>query len=251
MAKPRALVVDDDAGVREVLADALGLEGIEFVLARGAAEAIGALDAGFRPSVILLDLLMPGVSGERLLPQLRQHPAANAVPVIAMSASPDRLARIEGPDARLAKPFDFDALLELVLRLSARGDTAGLVVGIPLLDAEHVVQVDLARGFAGALRDGGDMQQAVRLLDELIHCANDHFSNERELMLRHAYPDSMAHLGEHARWLSALQRLRAADRARTSGPSAGEAMALEASLESHIITMDRDLARHLTARGAT
>lgn len=246
----QALVVDDDAGVREVIADALGLEEIDVVSARGAVEAIGALDGGFRPSVILLDLLMPGVSGERLLPQLRQHPAARGVPVIAMSASPERLARIEGPDGRLAKPFDLDALLDMIGRLCARRVPPALVMGFPVLDAEHQTQLDLAQSLAEALRRGRDTQQAVSLLDQLIDCTKSHFSSEGELMRRHAYPDFVAHLGEHARHVSELERWRAADIARTSSTTAGEAIALRASIERHIVTMDRDLARYLTTRGA-
>ena len=246
MAHPcrRALVVDDDEGVREVIADALSLEEIDVVTARGAAEALSALDEGCRPTVILLDLLMPGVSGERLLPMLRQHPAARGVPIVAMSASPDRLARIDGPDARLAKPFDLSVLLDTMGRLCAGG---GLWLGIPLFDSEHRRLLDLADALAEALRGGGETQQAERLIDDLIDCTRDHFSNEGELMRRHGYPHSAVHLDEHARHVAELEGWRERSAARTA---VRDARALRASIEDHIATMDRDLARHLAARGA-
>lgn len=122
------LVVDDDDALREVIAFSLEMESIEVVSARGGAEAISALNGGFRPSVILLDLLMPDISGERLVPLLRAHPSACEAPIIAMSASPERLALVEGPAARLPKPFDLDALygtMERLCRVPVTGEGAG------------------------------------------------------------------------------------------------------------------------------
>ena len=235
MAHPcrRALVVDDDEGVREVLADSLQLEGMEVVSARGGAEALSALDAGCSPSVILLDLLMPGMSGERLLPILRRHPAAQGVPVVAMSASPDRLARIEGPDARLPKPFDLGVLLDLIDRLCAAREPGRLVLGLAGIDSEHRTQLELATAIAEQ-PGGGEALRATSLIDELI---------EGELMRRHAYPHSAVHFVEHARQVVELERWREAS------PSAPEARKVISSMEQHIATMDRDLARYLEARG--
>ncbi len=106
-----ALVVDDDPAVLEVIGDALRDGGVEVALARGAREAILALDRGFTPSVILVDLVMPGMGGERLFQELRSHPAARGVPMVAMSASPRLLERVgEEASARLSKPFDLGTL---------------------------------------------------------------------------------------------------------------------------------------------
>jgi hemerythrin-like metal-binding protein len=237
------LVIDDDAGIREVIADALQLEGIDVVPARGGAEAIAALDAGCRPDVVLLDLLMPGISGERLLPMLRQHPAAGAVPVLIMSASPERLARIEGADARLPKPFHLDMLLETIDRLCSARPGDGLVLGIPGVDEQHRRQLDLAGSLHDALVGGAGERRATELLDELIDFTQDHFANEGELMRRHAYPEASAHLREHARQVEELGRWRKAAGAMR------DAIALKAGLEVHVGTMDRDLARYLSTRG--
>jgi hemerythrin-like metal-binding protein len=244
----QALVVDDDAGVREVIADALQLEDIDVVPARGGGEAIAALDGGCRPGIILLDLLMPGISGERLLPVLRQHPHAHGVPIVVMSASPERLARIEGPDARLAKPFHLDALLATIDRLCAAAGVDRLVLGIPAVDAQHDGQLALAGSLVDALRDGGDVGGAARILDELIDRTREHFASEGELIRRHRYLDSAVHLGEHARCVAELERCRLALSGPTL-PTAREAESLKIGIEVHVATMDRDLARHLTARG--
>jgi hemerythrin-like metal-binding protein len=241
-------VVDDDSGVREVIADALALEEIDVVPARGGSEAIAALDGGCRPGIILLDLLMPGISGERLLPMLRQHPGAQGVPIVVISASPERLARIDGPDARLSKPFHLDALLATIDRLCTAGDGARVLLGIPLVDAQHEGQLVLAGAFLDALRDGVDAAAAAKALDELIDRTREHFSTEGELIRRHRYPDAAVHLGEHARCLADLERCRTALYGPTL-PTARDATSLRTSMEVHVATMDRDLARHLAARG--
>lgn len=244
----QALVVDDDAGVREVIADALQLEEIDVVPARGGGEAIAALDGGCKPGIILLDLLMPGISGERLLPVLRQHPGAHGVPIVVMSASPERLARIEGPDARLAKPFHLDALLATIDRLCVPGEGDRVVLGIPLVDAQHEGQLALAGALVETLRDGGEAAAAAKVLDELIDRTREHFASEGELIRRHRYPDSALHLAEHARGLADLERWRHALYGPTL-PAARDATSLKTALEVHVATMDRDLARHLGARG--
>jgi hemerythrin-like metal-binding protein len=253
----QALVVDDDVGVREGIADALRLDGIDVVPARGAAEAIAALERGCRPNIILVDLLMPGVSGERLLSMLRQHPGARGVPIVAMSASPERLARIEGPDALLAKPFGLDALLETVERLCTASAAERTVLGIPLVDSEHQRQLALASAVAEALRGGDEEQRAARLLEDLIDCTREHFASEAALMRLHRYPDSARHLTEHARCVTELQRWRESPAAGVLAPPSMDgiipvvdgATALRASIESHIATLDRDLSRYLVARG--
>jgi len=241
------LVVDDDAGVREVLADALHLEGIPVVPVRGGAEALAALDAGLRPSVILLDLLMPGLSGEQLLALLRQHPSARGAAIVAMSASPERLVRIDGPDAKLPKPFDLDTLLETIGRLDSQREAG--VLGIPLLDDEHRRQLELFGSFAEALLPREEPRQAARLLEQLIDCTRTHFSNEGELIRRHAVPDPDRHLREHTTCVSEMERWRGTFASRAPRPARQEVLALRASLEVHIRTLDRDLARHLSAAG--
>ncbi len=105
------LIVEDDSATREVLANALDLQGVMTVPARDAAEAMRVLDGGFQPSVILLDMVLPRVSGLELLPVLRKHRSAVGVPIVGMSASPRELAMANGAlDAKIEKPFDLEIL---------------------------------------------------------------------------------------------------------------------------------------------
>ena len=122
------------------------------------------------------------------------------------------------------------------------------MLGIPIVDAQHEAQLALAWSFIDALHGGGDAAAAAKALDELIDHTREHFASEGELIRRHRYPDSAVHLGDHARCLADLERWRNALYGPTL-PTARDATSLKTSLEVHVATMDRDLARHLEARG--
>jgi DNA-binding response OmpR family regulator len=110
-AVPRILVIDDDSDIREVVGEALQFAGYEVTTARDGRE--GLIQArSFRPTMILLDLMMPGMSGwEFRAAQLRDS-ALSAIPVVVVTAlgtDPD----IE-VEAVLAKPFRLEDLLARV-----------------------------------------------------------------------------------------------------------------------------------------
>ena len=107
------LVVDDDTDVRESMADILRIEGLEAVVARDGGEALHLLQTrGDKPSLILLDLMMPRMSGWVLLEHLGRDRALASIPVCVVSASGAALPR--GARAMLSKPFDMQRLLEVV-----------------------------------------------------------------------------------------------------------------------------------------
>lgn len=115
---PTALVVEDDQRIRELVADTLSNEGYSVLRAQDGWQAIQLLDDLILPSavpcVILLDMMLPRVSGLGVLDHLRNRGAT--LPVVAMSASPMHLAAAQaaGTHATLAKPFDLDDLLGVV-----------------------------------------------------------------------------------------------------------------------------------------
>jgi DNA-binding response OmpR family regulator len=111
-AKQCVLVVDDEPGIVEILGIKLKLHGYEVVGATSGAEAV-ALARERRPDVILLDMLMPGMSGMEVLDKLR---AFSSVPVIVFTARPDitELALKMGAAGAIAKPFDPDRLVEKI-----------------------------------------------------------------------------------------------------------------------------------------
>ena len=109
------LIVEDDLESRVMLATALELEGHAVVTAANGAE--GLVRARERhPCLIILDLMMPVMSGEAFRRAQLQTPDIRDIPVLVVSAHHDapQIARDMQALGCLAKPVDFDALVELV-----------------------------------------------------------------------------------------------------------------------------------------
>jgi CheY-like chemotaxis protein len=112
----QVLIVEDDSGLREALAQALADEGYDPLSARDGLEAVNCLKKGNRPDVILLDLSMPVVNGwEFRMFQKRDSDLAQ-IPVILITAggyTREEVAWLE-PAALLPKPIDLPSLLSVV-----------------------------------------------------------------------------------------------------------------------------------------
>jgi len=130
MATPPAagnvLIVEDDPDVREMLAALLVSEGFYAVAAEDGLEALHLLRAVRHraphiPCLILLDLMMPRMSGHEFRRAQLGDPTVAAVPVAVMSGAVDveQRAQALGAVATLAKPIDCEILLEVVRRYCA------------------------------------------------------------------------------------------------------------------------------------
>jgi two-component system response regulator MtrA len=116
------LVVDDDAPIRNLLAFAIEHElGVTVGTARDGYDALARVREQ-RPSVVLMDLMMPGLDGFEATRRLRSDPETADAYVIAMTASgaSPAEARAAGADAYLAKPFELEAVLTQVGAALAR-----------------------------------------------------------------------------------------------------------------------------------
>jgi CheY-like chemotaxis protein len=109
------LVVEDHEDLREMLAVLLETEGFDVQTASNGREALTCLDAA-RPDVILLDLMMPVMSGDEFRERQLADPRFRDVPVICMTAAHDGVARAARlrADAYFQKPVDFDLLVGAV-----------------------------------------------------------------------------------------------------------------------------------------
>jgi CheY-like chemotaxis protein len=116
---PTVLVVDDDPDIRDTIAEVLGDEGYPVALACNGREALALLGtARAKPSLILLDLMMPELDGWGFMAEVQKVPRLAAIPVIVFSAhsvNPDAVGAL-GVRGFLRKPLRLQQLLELVAR---------------------------------------------------------------------------------------------------------------------------------------
>jgi CheY-like chemotaxis protein len=113
------MVVDDDPTIRQIISETLLDEGYDVVTAPDGRAAL-ARAQDHPPAVILLDYQMPGLDGPRFVQAYRQLPAPHA-PIVLITAgvSAQQRAAEVGADAYLGKPFELDALVDLVERYAA------------------------------------------------------------------------------------------------------------------------------------
>jgi putative two-component system response regulator len=107
--KSRVLIVDDEFSGRQTLESVLEGEGYELEMAENGMEAIEKAKAGM-PDVILLDVMMPGMTGFEVCQRIRSDPKVAEIPIIVLTALDDRESMLtalkSGADDFISKPFD-------------------------------------------------------------------------------------------------------------------------------------------------
>lgn len=115
------LIVDDEADIREVLALVLRSEGHQVEEAVDGLDALGRLQRGSAPSLILMDLMMPRLDGEGLTNKMRRDPRIAHVPICIISGHPAAREKASqlGAVGYLVKPIELQELSALIQRLAA------------------------------------------------------------------------------------------------------------------------------------
>jgi DNA-binding response OmpR family regulator len=107
------LIVEDEEAVRELEKFILEQQGYDVMEAQDGLE--GLAKAEFRrPDLILLDLMMPDVSGGRMYDEMMEHPTTSGIPIVVVTGKPDAHQMFDdqiGPDDVIMKPFEADTLL--------------------------------------------------------------------------------------------------------------------------------------------
>jgi DNA-binding response OmpR family regulator len=137
------LIIDDDIYIGNMLEETLTREGYAVSRAYSGTEALLVLSK-IKPDLILLDLMLPGLSGEEVLPQIKE------IPVIVVSAKVDMDNKVElllgGAADYVTKPFDIKELLARIAvqfrRASASGQASTLTFADIVLDVNtHIATV--------------------------------------------------------------------------------------------------------------
>ena len=116
----RVLLVDDDKGIQETLEAMLEMEGYEVTIAEDGVEALEMISRDV-PDVLLLDLMLPRMSGQALAEELERRRLRSQMRIVVVTADgrAAQKARQVGADGYVSKPFSMTTLLSEVARVSA------------------------------------------------------------------------------------------------------------------------------------
>jgi CheY-like chemotaxis protein len=112
------LVVDDDLDTLEIVTTVLELHGVPAITAADGIEALAAMRACSEIGLVLLDLMMPRMSGVEVLAEMKRDPALARLPVVVISGNyqTEQAVLGMGADEYLLKPLEVDVLMGVVAR---------------------------------------------------------------------------------------------------------------------------------------
>jgi len=146
---PRVLVVEDERAIREMLSFTLARAGFEVLEAEDTREATDLI-ARTRPDIVLLDWMLPGISGIDFARRLRREEATRELPIIMLTARGEEASKLKGfavgADDYITKPFSTQELIariKALLRRSGieREDEMVVIEGLSLDTAGHRVNI--------------------------------------------------------------------------------------------------------------
>lgn len=203
--RPVIVAIDDEPEILRILELALDEEGFEVISCERSVDALQLIRQR-RPSLVLLDLLMPQLDGMTLLEQLRQVSAVPVVILTAKGSDRDIIAGLErGADDYVSKPFNLDELaarLRAVLRRS-KPEVEGDGLGTASFGSLHMDFV--RREVTVNARLVPLTRNEWRLVEQLARSAGRVIT--REELLTKAWGPDFAHDGDYLRvWMSRLRR---------------------------------------------
>jgi two-component system phosphate regulon response regulator PhoB len=151
MSRPRILIVDDERGLTQALEYNFTREGYDVALAHDGVEGLRKAQT-LLPEAVVLDLMLPGLSGLDVCRQLRAGERTRALPILMLTAKSEETDQVVGftmgADDYVTKPFHTKVLLQrikaLLRRADGKGDTGDVVEsrGVRIDRVRHQAAVD-------------------------------------------------------------------------------------------------------------
>jgi DNA-binding response OmpR family regulator len=162
--KPKILIVEDDSSLAQIVRDNLVMDGFDVEWASHPERAL-ALYRSFAPDLVLLDVMLPDVSGFELAKVLRH---GGKTPIIILSARGEKVDKLAGlrlgADDYITKPFDMEELVARINTVLRRMKPK--VTGIRLADVTIDFRREIARGPRGDLHLTHREFEILRVLAE-------------------------------------------------------------------------------------
>ena len=198
------LVVEDEPTLRETLVEALESDGFRVVAAADGREALAQF-RGERPDLVLLDLMLPELSGIEVTRIIRAESGVPIVMLTAKDAELDKVVGLElGADDYVTKPFSLRELSARIRALFRRSEAAIAVGAAPMIVDLGTVQADL--GGHRLLRDGVTLPikpKAFELLAFLLRHPGQVFTRDQllEQVWGYDYAGETRTVDVHIHWL--------------------------------------------------
>ena len=198
------LVVEDEPTLRETLAEALEADGFRAVQAADGPAALERFRSE-QPDLVLLDLMLPELSGLEVTRQIRAESSVPIVMLTARDAELDKVVGLEmGADDYVTKPFSLRELSARIRAVLRRGEVTGAALP-PFVDL-GAVRVDLPGH--RVLRDGIEVPmkpKVFELLAFLLRHPGQVVSRDQllELVWGYDYPGETRTVDVHVHWLRA------------------------------------------------
>lgn len=211
--RPRILVVEDEAVIRELLSLTLESEGFAVEAVATGQEAMQRLQQGLEdssrlPDLLLLDLMLPEVNGLDICRYLRSQ--GTAIPVLILSAKDSELDRVVGleigADDYLTKPFGMRELVARCRALLRRAGATAAQTGTPVAECLTFQDLQLFPQECRVLMDGEELNLApkeFRLLELFMRNPRRVWSREQllEKVWGHDFMGDSKTVDVHIRWL--------------------------------------------------
>ena len=139
MSQPTVLIVEDEPAQVEVLAYNLKAEGFHVITADNGEDALILVDE-YMPDLIVLDWMMPHISGIEVCRRLKTRPETRSIPIIMLSARSEEIDRVRGleigADDYVTKPY---SIVELLARVRAQLRRMRAAAVGQILNYEHII----------------------------------------------------------------------------------------------------------------